>query len=127
MAGIPDLYFPSPDARELNRRLLEEHLAFLEEEPEWVPAELRRIPKSVARFLNRLAPRMPLTAPLGWIDGKTPADDHERDRIAALPEGSQTDEGDLHERAIYGRCFRIGKPLFTVPKTPAPPDEASGD
>ena len=125
MSGIPDLYFPSPDARELNRRLLEEHLAFLKEEPEWVPEELSRIPKSVARFLNRIAPRMPLTAPLGWIDGKTPADDHERDRIRELPEESRAEGRGLHERAIYGRCFRVDKPVFTKLTPAAPPDETS--
>ena len=118
MSGVTDLYFPSADARELNANLLNEHLAFLAEHPDWAPPELGWVPKPLVRFLNRLAPRMPLTAPLGWIDGNTTADDGEQQRIGSLPEDEQEEARDLHLRAIYGRCFRIGKPLFTEPKAP---------
>lgn len=61
---------------------------------------------------------MPLTAPLGWIDGSTPADDCERQRINAMPEDEQAEARDIHLRAIYGRCFRVAKPLFTELKPP---------
>ena len=118
MSGITDLYFPSADARELNGDLKKEHLAFLTDHPDWAPPGLGWVPRPLVRFLNRLALRMPLTAPLGWIDGSTPADDGERQRIDAMPEDEQQEARDLHLRAIYGRCFRIGKPLFTVLKQP---------
>ena len=118
MSTVIDLYFPSADARELNGDLRKEHLVFLTDHPDWAPPELGWVPRSLVRFLNRLAPRMPLTAPLGWIDGSTPADDGERQRIDAMPDDEQQEARDVHLRAIYGRCFRIGKPLFTELKPP---------
>ena len=118
MSGATDLYFPSAAARELNGDLRKEHLAFLVDHPDWAPTELGWVPRSLVRWLNRLAPRMPLTTPLGWIDGSTPADDGERQRIDAMPEDEQQEARDVHLRAIYGRCFRIGKPLFTELKPP---------
>ena len=118
MSGVTDLYFPSADARELNGDLKKEHLAFLADHPDWAPPDLGWVPRPLVRCLNRLAPRMPLTTPLGWIDGSTPADDGERQRIDAMPEDEQREAHDIHLRAIYGRCFRIGKPLFTELKPP---------
>jgi hypothetical protein len=118
MSAVVDLYFPSADARELNGDLRKEHLVFLTDHPDWAPPELGWVPRSLVRFLNRLASRMPLTAHLGWIDGSTPADDGERQRINAMPEDEQAEARDLHLRAIYGRCFRIAKPLFTELKPP---------
>ena len=118
MSPVIDLYFPSADARELNGDLRKEHLVFLTDHPDWAPPELGWVPRSLVRFLNRLASRMPLTAHLGWIDGSTPADDGERQRIDAMPEDEQQEVRDVHLRAIYGRCFRIGKPLFTELKPP---------
>ena len=118
MSAVIDLYFPSADARELNGDLRKEHLGFLADHPDWAPPELGWVPRPLVRFLNRLAPRMPLTAPLGWIDGSTPADDCERQRINAMPEDKQAEARDIHLRAIYGRCFRIAKPLFTELKPP---------
>ena len=123
MSGVIDLYFPSVDARELNGDLRKEHLVFLAGHPDWAPPELGWVPRSLVRFLNRLAPRMPLTAPLGWIDGSTPADDGERQRIDAMPDDEQQEARDVHLRAIYGRCFRIGKPLFTELKPPELPTQ----
>ena len=118
MSGVTDLYFPSGDARELNGDLKKEHLSFLADHPDWTPPDLGWVPRPLVRFLNRLALRMPLTAPLGWIDGSTPADDGERQRIDAMPTDEQQEAHDIHLRAIYGRCFRIGKPLFTELKPP---------
>ena len=118
MSAVIDLYFPSADARELNGDLRKAHLGFLADHPDWAPPELGWVPRPVVRFLNHLAPRMPLTAPLGWIDGSTPADDCERQRINAMPEDEQAEARDIHLRAIYGRCFRIAKPLFTELKPP---------
>ena len=118
MSAVIDLYFPSADARELNGDLRKKHLGFLAGHPDWAPPELGWVPKPLVRFLNRLAPRMPLTAPLGWIDGSTPADDCERQRINAMPEDEQAEARDIHLRAIYGRCFRVAKPLFTELKPP---------
>ena len=123
MSGVIDLYFPSTDARELNGDLRKEHLVFLAAHPDWAPPELGWVPRSLVRFLNRLARRMPLTAPLGWIDGSTPADDGERQRIDAMPDDEQQEARDVHLRAIYGRCFRIGKPLFTELKPPEFPTQ----
>lgn len=113
MSGVIDLYYPSADARKLNGDLRKEHLAFLADHPDWAPPELGWVPRPLVRFLNRLASHMPLTAPLGWIDGSTPADDSERQRIDTMSEDEQQKSRDVHLRAIYGRCFRIGKPLFT--------------
>ena len=118
MSGVIDLYFPSTDARELNGDLRKEHLVFLADHTDWAPPELGWVPRSLVRFLNRLARRMPLTAPLGWIDGSTPADGGERQRIDTMSEDEQQEARDVHLRAIYGRCFRIGKPLFTELKPP---------
>ena len=123
MSGVIDLYFPSADARELNGALRKEHLTFLADHPNWAPPELGWVPRSLVRCLNRLARRMPLTAPLGWIDGSTPADGGERQRIDAMSEDEQQEARDVHLRAIYGRCFRIAKPLFTELK---PPDSSTG-
>ena len=125
MSSVTDLYFPSVDARELNGDLKKDHLSFLAEHPDWAPPDLDWVPKSLVRFLNRLAPRMPLTAPLGWIDGSTPADDGERQRIDGMPEDEQQEARDIHLRAIYGRCFRIAKPLFTELKPPEPSTESN--
>lgn len=124
MPNLGNLYFPSVDARELNVELRKKHLAFLADNPDWGPPELGWAPRFLVRFLNRLAIRMPLTAPLGWIDGSTPADENERERIDLMPEESQTEAHDLHQRAIYGRCFRIGKPLYADLSPPAEPVES---
>ena len=113
MSAVIDLYFPSADARELNGDLRKEHLVFLTDHPDWAPPELGWVPRSLVRCLNRLARRMPLTAPRGWIAGSPPAAAGERQRIAAMPEDEQQEVRAVHLRAIYGRCFRIAKPLFT--------------
>ena len=69
MNTFKEMYFPSSEARALNKRLREEHERFLLENPDWVPNELRLLPKIIARTLNKMCPKTPLMVPLGWIDG----------------------------------------------------------
>ncbi len=97
---------PSSAERELNRRLRVEHFDHLADHPEWAPSALRRWPRSVVRFHNRLSPRMPMTHPLGWIEGTTWADDQERGRIDGLPDGEREAARVLHERAVHFRVLR---------------------
>tara|TARA_B100000686_G_C16339818_1_gene737328 strand:- start:346 stop:726 length:381 start_codon:yes stop_codon:yes gene_type:complete len=115
MNNLTESYFPAQDARELNKRLRLEHFNYLEKFPNWAPNELSKVPRVIIRFFNRLARRLPLTEPLGWIDGKTPADDEERNRIELLLDQEKESAQDLHARAIYGRCFRIRKFNFSEP------------
>ena len=118
MSTLTGFYFPAADARDLNADLRKEHLAFLAEHPAWTPSELDWMPRGLVRFLNRLPSRIPLTPPLGWIDGNTPADDGMRQRISTMPPDEQPEARDVHQRAIYGRCFRVGKPGFTEIRPP---------
>ena len=99
---------PSSAERELNKRLRDEHFAHLEGNPDWAPSALRRWPRAVVRFHNRLSSRLPMTYPLGWIEGTTWADDEERGRIDGLPDDEQESARMLHERAVFFRVIRTG-------------------
>jgi hypothetical protein len=101
---------PSPDEKALNQRLREAHLAHLAAEPDWAPVGMRRLPKGLVRLHNRLAPRLPMTHPLGWAEGTTRADELERERIATLPAEEQEAARNRHERAVYFRVLRTRKP-----------------
>ena len=99
---------PSSAERELNKRLRDEHFAHLEGNPDWAPSALRRWPRAVVRFHYRLSSRLPMTHPLGWIEGTTWADDEERGRIDGLPDDEQESARMLHERAVFFRVIRTG-------------------
>ncbi len=113
MAGVFGLFLPSAEERGLNERLLAENHDHLAAEPEWSPPEMARWPRAVVRFHNRVAPRLPMAGPLGWIDGTTWADDRERERIAGLPEEEQADAGLVHARAVHFRSWRT-RPVPTA-------------
>ena len=115
MNTFKELYFPSGESRELNKRLREEHENFLTENPDWVPNELRLLPKVIARTLNKMCPKTPFMVPLGWIDGTTWADLREQDRILSLPEDQRDESAEAHKNAIHGRCFRIPRPFELKP------------
>ena len=53
-------------------------------------------------------------------DGSKGSDDPEMtsEQLVKIREDEQREAHDIHLRAIYGRCFRIGKPLFTELKPP---------
>jgi len=115
MAGAFGMLLPSAEERGLNDRLLAENLDHLVADPEWSPASLSRLPRCLVRLHNRLVPRLPLTGPLGWLDGKTWADDLERERVDSLPEEDRSAARLLHDRAVHFRCVRgtpvpMGKP-----------------
>jgi hypothetical protein len=110
MNTFKELYFPSAESRELNKRLREEHENFLSENPDWVPNELRLLPKVIARTLNKMCPKTPFMVPLGWIDGTTWADLREEERISSFPEAQRNESVEAHKSAIHGRCFRIPRP-----------------
>ena len=110
MNTFKELYFPSSESRDLNKRLREEHELFLLENPEWVPNELRLLPKVIARTFNKMCPKTPLMVPLGWIDGTTWADLNEQKRVLSLPEDEKIEGLQAHKNAIRGRCFRIPRP-----------------
>ena len=110
MNTFKELYFPSGDSRELNKRLREEHEDFLSENPEWVPNELRLLPKVIARTFNKMCPKTPFMVPFGWIDGTTWADLNEQKRLLSLPEDEKIEGLQAHKNAIRGRCFRIPRP-----------------
>ncbi|MAR47882.1 MAG: hypothetical protein CL425_01630 [Acidimicrobiaceae bacterium] len=110
MNTFKELYFPSSESRDLNKRLREEHELFLSENPEWVPNELRLLPKVIARAFNKMCPKTPLMVPLGWIDGTTWADLNEQERVLSLPEDEKIKGLQAHKNAIRGRCFRIPRP-----------------
>ena len=115
MNTFKELYFPSAEARNLNKRLREEHENFLTQNPDWVPNELRLLPKIIARTLNKMCPKTPFMVPLGWIDGTTWADLREQERISALPEDQKMVDAEAHKNAIRGRCFRIPRPYEVKP------------
>jgi len=115
MNTFKELYFPSGESRELNKRLRDEHESFLAENPDWVPNELRLLPKVIARTLNRMCPKTPFMVPLGWIDGTTWADLKEQERISSLPEDQRMVDAEAHKNAIRGRCFRIPRPYEVKP------------
>jgi len=119
MNTFKELYFPSGQSRELNKRLREEHQNFLTENPDWVPNELRLLPKVIARTLNKMCPKTPFMVPLGWIDGTTWADLREEERILALPEDQRSESAEAHRNAIRGRCFRIPRPYELKPNDAA--------
>ena len=110
MNTFKELYFPSGESRELNKRLRDEHETFLAENPNWVPNELRLLPKVVARAFNKMCPKTPFMVPFGWIDGTTWADLKEQERISSLPEDQRMVDAEAHKNAIRGRCFRIPRP-----------------
>jgi len=110
MNTFKELYFPSGESRELNKRLREEHENFLAENPNWVPNELRLLPKVIARTFNKMCPKTPFMVPLGWIDGTTWADLREQERISNIPEDERSESAEAHKNAIRGRCFRIPRP-----------------
>ena len=101
---------PLSAERELNKRLRADHFAHLEGDPDWAPPVLRRWPRAVVRLHNRLSPRLPMTHPLGWIEGSTWADDRERERIDGLTDYEQEAARMLHERAVFFRAVRTGSP-----------------
>lgn len=117
MADLTGPFLPSAEERELNERLREQNAEFLSENPDWAPPELARWPKAVVGLHNRLVPRLPMTGPLGWLDGTTRADELERERIAELPEEEQAEARLLHARAVHFRCIRT---------TPVPVREPAG-
>ena len=119
MNTFKEMYFPSSEARALNKRLRDEHERFLLENPDWVPNELRLLPKIIARTLNKMCPKTPLMVPLGWIDGTTWADMQERDRISQLPDSEKLKDVKAHNDAIRGRCFRIPRPYEVKPEEAA--------
>jgi len=115
MNTFKELYFPSGESRELNKRLREEHENFLAENPNWVPNELRLLPKVIARTFNKMCPKTPFMVPFGWIDGTTWADLREQERIFSLPEDQRHEVAETHKNAIRGRCFRIPRPYELKP------------
>jgi len=115
MNTFKELYFPSGESRELNKRLREEHENFLAENPNWVPNELRLLPKVIARTFNKMCPKTPFMVPFGWIDGTTWADLREQERIFSLPEDQRHEVAEAHKNAIRGRCFRIPRPYELKP------------
>ena len=119
MNTFKELYFPSGDSRELNKRLREEHEDFLSENPEWVPNELRLLPKVIARTFNKMCPKTPFMVPFGWIDGTTWADLNEQKRLLSLPEDEKIEGLQAHKNAIRGRCFRIPRPHELKPNEAA--------
>ena len=119
MNTFKELYFPSGDSRELNKRLREEHEDFLSENPEWVPNELRLLPKVIARTFNKMCPKTPFMVPFGWIDGSTWADLNEQKRLLSLPEDEKIEGLQAHKNAIRGRCFRIPRPYELKPNEAA--------
>ena len=119
MNTFKELYFPSGDSRELNKRLREEHEDFLSENPEWVPNELRLLPKVIARTFNKMCPKTPFMVPFGWIDGTTWADLNEQKRLLSLPEDEKIEGLQAHKNAIRGRCFRIPRPYELKPNEAA--------
>ena len=119
MNTFKELYFPSGDSRELNKRLREEHEDFLSENPEWVPNELRLLPKVIARTFNKMCPKTPFMVPFGWIDGTTWADLNEQERVLSLPEDEKIEGLQAHKNAIRGRCFRIPRPHELKPNEAA--------
>lgn len=119
MNTFKELYFPSGDSRELNKRLREEHEDFLSENPEWVPNELRLLPKVIARTFNKMCPKTPFMVPFGWIDGTTWADLNEQKRLLSLPEDEKIEGLQAHKNAIRGRCFRIPRPHEMKPNEAA--------
>ncbi|MAG03501.1 MAG: hypothetical protein CL406_02650 [Acidimicrobiaceae bacterium] len=106
MADLTGPFLPSAEERELNRRLREEALEHLVRNPDWVPVGLQWWPASVVGLHNRLVPRLPMTGPLGWLDGTTRADELERERVDALPAEEQAEARLLHARAVHFRCIR---------------------
>ena len=119
MNTFKELYFPSGESRELNKRLRKEHENFLAQNPDWVPNELRLLPKVIARTLNKMCPKTPFMVPLGWIDGTTWADLQEQERILTLPEEQRNESEKAHKNAIHGRCFRIPRPYQLKPNEAA--------
>ena len=119
MNTFKELYFPSGDSRELNKRLREEHEDFLSENPEWVPNALRLLPKVIARTFNKMCPKTPFMVPFGWIDGTTWADLNEQKRLLSLPEDEKIEGLQAHKNAIRGRCFRIPRPYELKPNEAA--------
>jgi len=118
---------PSSAERELNGHLRGEHFDHLVAHPDWAPSALRRWPRSVVRLHNRLSPRLPMTHPLGWIEGTTWADEQERGRIDGLPTEEQEAARLLHERAIHFRVLRTTTPPGWAdggPVDEGEPDEA---
>jgi hypothetical protein len=119
MNTFKELYFPSAESRGLNKRLRDEHENFLSENPEWVPNELRLLPKVIARTLNKMCPKTPLMVPLGWIDGTTWADLKEQERISSLLGDVKKENQEAHKNAVQGRCFRIPRPYEVKPNEAA--------
>ncbi|MBC8195688.1 MAG: hypothetical protein ISR43_08140 [Acidimicrobiia bacterium] len=115
MADLTGPFLPSADERELNQRLKAQALEHLVQNPDWAPSGLGRWPTAMVRFHNRLVPRLPMTGPLGWLDGTTRADELERERIEGLPADEQAAASLLHARAVHFRCIRttqvpVGEP-----------------
>ncbi|HJM27423.1 MAG: hypothetical protein QF628_00850 [Acidimicrobiales bacterium] len=106
MADLTGPFLPSTAERELNQLLRAQHMEFLLGQPDWAPSGLERWPDAVVRFHNRLVPRLPMTGPLGWLDGTTRADELERERVDALPADEQAEARLLHARAVHFRCIR---------------------
>jgi hypothetical protein len=106
MADLTGPFLPSADERELNQRLRAQALEHLAQNLDWAPPGLDRWPRGVVRFHNRLVPRLPMTGPLGWLDGTTSADEMERERIGALSADEQALARLLHARAVHFRCVR---------------------
>jgi hypothetical protein len=106
MADLTGLFLPSAEERDLNRRLLEQNMEFLLENPDWAPSSLARWPEVMVRLHNRLVPRLPMTSPLGWLDGTTRADEIEKERISALPVDEQLAARLRHARSVHFRCIR---------------------
>ncbi len=115
MNTFKELYFPSSESKQLNKRLREEHENFLTENPDWTPNELRLLPKVIARTFNKMCPKTPFMVPFGWIDGTTWADLREQERILSLPEDQKHEVAEAHKNAIRGRCFRIPRPYELKP------------
>ena len=106
MADLTGPFLPSAEERDLNQRLRAQALEHLVQDPDWAPVGLARWPRAVVRFHNRLVPRLPMTGPLGWLDGTTRADELERERIEGLPADEQAAARLLHARAVHFRCIR---------------------
>ncbi|HJL89054.1 MAG TPA: hypothetical protein QF905_01855 [Acidimicrobiales bacterium] len=106
MADLTGPFLPTAEERELNQRLRVQALEHLARNPDWAPSNLARWPRGVVRFHNRVVPRLPMTGPLGWLDGTTRADELERERVDALPADEQAESRLLHARAVHFRCIR---------------------